>query len=169
MQPNISNDVIELRPLTTDDFTSLFTVASDCRIWAQHPSKNRYERVEFEKFYNEAIASKGALAVIDKSKNKIIGSSRFNNWDKEQSEIEIGWTFLAYEYWGGVWNKSLKTLMLEHAFKFVKQVYFLVDFKNYRSQRALEKIGARKTEDRKNEEGVMQQCYIIQRDSGKTL
>jgi RimJ/RimL family protein N-acetyltransferase len=169
MQPNLSNDLIELRPLTPDDFTRLFIVASDRRIWAQHPVKNRFERVEFEKFFNEAIASKGTLVIIDKSKGKIIGSSRYNNWDDEQSEIEIGWTFLAREYWGGQWNRGLKILMLEHAFKFVNQVYLLVDCENIRSQRALEKIGAEMTEDRKNAEGVLHRCYIIQKDSFESL
>jgi len=69
-------------------------------------------------------------------------SSRFNGYDQEKSEIEIGWTFLARSHWGGIYSREMKQLMLRHAFKFVNSVIFLVGPQNLRSQRALEKIGA---------------------------
>ena len=75
------------------------------------------------------------------SNGRIIGSSRYYGYDGERSEIEIGWTFLARAYWGGVYNRELKQLMLRHAFGFVDRVIFLVGPQNFRSQRAMEKIG----------------------------
>ena len=36
---------------------------------------------------------------------------------------------------------ELKRLMLDHAFKFVERVVFVIGVTNYRSQKALEKIG----------------------------
>src|SRR5438132_12819870 len=70
-----------------------------------------------------------------------MGSSRFHGYDKEKSEIEIGWTFLARSHWGGIYNREMKQLMLRHAFQFVNSDIFLVGPENLRSQRAMEKIG----------------------------
>jgi RimJ/RimL family protein N-acetyltransferase len=58
------------------------------------------------------------------------------------TQVEIGWTFLARSYWGGVYNGELKRLMVDHAFRFVSCVVFLVHPQNLRSQRAVEKLGA---------------------------
>jgi RimJ/RimL family protein N-acetyltransferase len=57
------------------------------------------------------------------------------------SEIEIGWSFLARSHWGGRYNREMKRLMLRHAFRFVSNVIFLVDHQNFRPQRAVESIG----------------------------
>ena len=42
-----------------------------------------------------------------------------------------------------MYNRELKRLMLEHAFRFVRSVVFLVGPGNLRSQRAMEKVGGR--------------------------
>ncbi len=55
--------------------------------------------------------------------------------------MEIGWTFLARDYWGGSYNFEIKQLMLDHAFLFVDTVVFWVGEDNMRSRRATEKIG----------------------------
>src|SRR5205807_7448323 len=57
-------------------------------------------------------------------------------------EVEVGWTFLEREFWDGTYNRELKQLMLEHAFRFVDRVLFVVGEQNLRSQKALAKIGA---------------------------
>ena len=73
---------------------------------------------------------------------QVIGGSRYHGYNAEVSEIEIGWTFLARAYWGGKYNGEMKELMLRHAFTFVDRVIFLIGAENYRSRRAVEKIGA---------------------------
>ena len=73
--------------------------------------------------------------------DRVIGSSRFHGYNPKEREIEIGWTFLARSHWGGVYNREMKWLMLRHAFKFVDSVIFLVGPQNFRSQKAMEKIG----------------------------
>jgi RimJ/RimL family protein N-acetyltransferase len=72
----------------------------------------------------------------------MIGSTRYHGYDPAASEVEIGWTFLARSRWGGRYNHEMKRLMLEHAFKYVDRVVFLIGPNNIRSQRAVEKIGA---------------------------
>jgi len=122
LQPKLKSDLLELRPLLSEDFDDLYTVTSDPLIWEQHPSKNRYERSVFEKFFLESLDSGGSLIVIDSNNNKVIGSSRYHGYNPEKDEVEIGWSFLARSYWGGVYNKEMKRLMLQHAFNYVNSV-----------------------------------------------
>jgi RimJ/RimL family protein N-acetyltransferase len=141
LQPHLVGDLLEVRPLRPEDWESLFAVASDPLIWEQHPASDRYKEEVFKEFFREALESGGALVIIDRKTQQIIGSSRYFGFDPEKREIEIGWTFLARSHWGGAYNGELKRLMLEHAFKFVESVLFLVGATNVRSQKAVEKIG----------------------------
>jgi RimJ/RimL family protein N-acetyltransferase len=95
-------------------------------------------------FFEGALESGGAFVIIDAQTQQIIGSTRFHGYDPEKSEIEIGWTFLARKYWGGRYNAEIKQLMLTHAFQYVESVVFFVGESNIRSQKATEKIGAKK-------------------------
>lgn len=141
LQPNLKGELIALRPLTSEDWDDLFSVASDPLIWEQHPESDRYKEDVFTVFFREAMASGGAFVIMDAKSQQIIGSTRFYGYDPEKSEIEIGWTFLARKYWGGRYNRELKQLMLDHAFKFVENVVLLVGENNIRSQKATEKVG----------------------------
>ena len=141
LQPKLKGEILELRPLLPEDFDALYRVASDPLIWEQHPVNNRHERKVFENFFSDALDSGGALIVIDLKNNNIIGSSRYHGYNPDKDEVEIGWTFLARAYWGGVYNKEMKKLMLGHAFKYVSSVIFLVGINNIRSQQAVLKIG----------------------------
>jgi len=141
LQPILKSEILELRPLQAGDFDALYAVASDPLLWEQHPNSDRYKLDVFRKFFEEALESGGALIVLDRQDDRVIGSSRFHCYDLVRSEIEIGWTFLARSHWGGVYNAELKRMMLAHAFKFVDHVIFFVGSTNLRSQRAMEKIG----------------------------
>jgi RimJ/RimL family protein N-acetyltransferase len=140
-QPTLKGQFVELRPLRAEDFHDLYAVAADPLIWEQHPVKDRYKEEVFRESFREALQSGGTLIVLDIGRGQVIGSSRYHGYDGEKSEIEIGWTFLARSYWGGVYNGEVKRLMLGHAFQFVNRVIFLVGLENLRSQRAVEKIG----------------------------
>ncbi len=142
LQPHLRGELIELRPLAPDDWDQLFAVASDSLIWEQHPENDRYKEDVFKVFFREALDSDGAFVVVEKKNRQIIGSTRFYGYDQAKSEIEIGWTFLARRYWGGQYNREMKELLLDHAFKFVENVVFYIGQKNFRSQKAMEKIGA---------------------------
>ncbi len=142
LQPHLRGELIELRPLAPDDWDQLFAVASDSLIWEQHPENDRYKEDVFKVFFREALDSDGAFVVVEKKNRQIIGSTRFYGYDQAKSEIEIGWTFLARRYWGRQYNREMKELLLDHAFKFVENVVFYVGQKNFRSQKAMEKIGA---------------------------
>ena len=143
LQPTLKGSLIKLRPLTEEDFDSLFAAARDPLIWEQHPENDRYQHEVFQRYFDGAIESKGAFAIIDRKTGRIIGSSRYCKLDEAAGEVEIGWTFLEREFWGGKYNGELKSLMIDHAFRFVDRVLFVVGENNVRSQKALEKIGAK--------------------------
>jgi N-acetyltransferase len=140
-QPVLTGTLVQLRPLGADDYDDLYRVAADPLIWEQHPASNRHEEATFQAFFREALASGGALIALDADTQQVIGSSRFHGYDATRNEVEIGWTFLARSHWGGRYNGEMKQLMLQHAFRFVSSVVFMVGPKNVRSQRAVEKIG----------------------------
>ena len=140
LQPVLVGELLALRPLRREDFGELYAVASDPLIWEQHPQHDRWQRPIFERFFEEAMASGGALLATDAADGRTIGSSRYHGYDEPASEVEIGWTFLARSYWGGRHNREMKRLMLDHAFRFVERVVFRIGPENLRSRRAIEKL-----------------------------
>ena len=161
LQPVLTGELLRLRPLRPEDWNDLYAVASDPLIWEQHPIKDRYKEAVFKEFFREAMESGGALIVLDSRNGQVIGSSRFHGYEEEKSEIEIGWTFLARSHWGGIYNREMKQLMLQHAFRFVKSVIFLVGPQNFRSQRALEKLGGVRAGSRSDGSGRDSVVYQI--------
>ena len=161
LQSVLRGELLVLRPLKPEDFDALYAVASDPLIWEQHPARDRYKEEVFSAFFSEALESGGAFAALDAKTGLIIGSSRFYGFDEARSEVEIGWTFLARSHWGGTYNGEMKQLMLEHAFKCVNRVVFLIGPHNLRSQRAVEKIGGIPAEPRLDRYGRERLVYEI--------
>jgi N-acetyltransferase len=166
LQPILKGELLELRPLRAEDFEQLYAVASDPLIWEQHPDSDRYQEGVFREFFRVAMASGGALVAIDLKDGRIIGSSRYHGYDEDKSEVEIGWTFLARSHWGGVYNGEMKRLMLEHAFRFVKSVIFVVGPTNWRSQKAVEKIGGVRVGTRQEPNGRERVIFRITAQRG---
>jgi RimJ/RimL family protein N-acetyltransferase len=164
LQPTLVGERLLLRPLAPDDREALHAAASDPLIWAQHPEPDRHERAVFQKYFDGALASGGAFAIVDRATGRVIGSSRYCNLDPAGREVEIGWTFLERAYWGGACNGELKRLMLDHAFRFVDRVVFVVGERNTRSRKALEKIGARVRDGAADASGRV--VYEILRSAG---
>ncbi len=140
-QPSIHNDLIRLEPLRAGDFEALYAVAADPLIWEQHPSKERYRREVFAGYFASGLASGGALRVIDNANGELIGSSRYYDLDAAERQVSVGYTFIARRCWALGYNRALKQLMLDHAFKFVDRVIFQVGRDNLRSRKAMEKLG----------------------------
>lgn len=140
-QPVLEGPRVRVRPIVEADWPALFDAASDPKIWEQHPASDRHTEGAFRQYFDGAIESGSAFTFVDRTKGTLIGSSRYHGLDPKHSEIEIGWTFLSRDYWGGSYNAEIKQLMLEHAFQFVDTVIFWVGMTNHRSRRAMEKIG----------------------------
>ena len=149
-QPVLEGERLLLRPLREADRDALYAVGGDPQVWAGHPVSSRWQAPMFAAFFDDLLASGGALAAVDKhagGAERIIGSSSYRPLASDPAAIEIGWTFLARSHWGGSYNAEMKRLMLVHAHKFVGRVVFRVGRDNLRSCRAMEKIGGVLTDE----------------------
>jgi len=141
-QPTLRGEHVQLRPIRADDLDALHAAAADPLVWEQHSERNRHERPVFERFFAGALECGGGLVALDAA-GHVIGSSRYYDWDPSDRSVVIGYTFLARSHWGTGTNREMKRLMLDHAFRWAKIAWFHVSPGNVRSQRALERIGAR--------------------------
>jgi len=139
-QPILEGERLLLRPLSEADWEAFYRAASDPLIWEQHPARDRWQAAECRAWFEGALAE-GALAVIDKENGELIGSSRFQTLDLGQEGAIIGSTFLIRSRWGGSANWDMKRLMLGHSLAAKPSAWFLVGEDNWRSRRAMEKIG----------------------------
>ena len=147
IQPILETENVKLVPLRTDDFEQLFTVASDPLVWEQHPNKDRYKREVFENFFQGAMESGGAFKIVKQNTGEVAGSTRFYDYNAEDNSIFIGYTFYGTKFWGSKLNPQVKKLMLDYIFQYVDKVNFHVGKDNIRSQKAMEKLGARKVDE----------------------
>ena len=144
LQSILHNELVTLIPLQKGDFDELYNIASDELLWEQHPNNDRFKKEVFEEFFNKAIESKGAFKIIDTVSNQIIGSTRFYNYNENLRTIVIGYTFIDRSLWGTNYNSTIKHLMMNYAFQFVENIHFHVGETNFRSQKAVEKLGGKK-------------------------
>ncbi|MDV7695439.1 GNAT family N-acetyltransferase [Chryseobacterium soli] len=144
IQPILENQEYQLIPLLQGDFESVYETASDPKVWEQHPNKDRYKREVFENFFKGAMESGGAFKIIEKSSGEVLGSTRFYNFDEQESSIFIGYTFYGTKSWGKGINPQVKKLMLDYIFQFVDKAHFHIGKENFRSQIALERLGGEK-------------------------
>ena len=101
VQTLLENEKYQLIPLQQGDFESLYEVASDPRVWEQHPNRDRYQRKVFENFFKGAIESRGAFKIVDRLTGEMLGSTRFYDYDEENNSIFIGYTFYGTKSCGG--------------------------------------------------------------------
>ena len=148
LQPtHLESHLIKIIPLQDHHFEELYAVASDELLWEQHPNKNRYKREVFQTFFEGAMQSKGAFLVQASQTLETIGSSRFYDYNEENDLILTGYTFIGRKFWGKDYNKELKKLMMDYAFQYVSKIIFHIGANNFRSQKAIEKLGAIKIDE----------------------
>lgn len=104
-------------------------------------------------------AEKGAdlpFAVIHLASGRIAGATRYLNILPKDHGLEIGGTWYGTEFQRTAVNTECKYLLLKHAFEMLKciRVQLKTDSRNVRSQKAMERIGAKK-------EGVLRNHMIL--------
>lgn len=159
LQPTLIGDSLILTPLQPADWPALAQAASDPLIWQLHPEPERYKPEVFRPVFDSGLASGGAFTIRDKQSGEMLGTTRYYEWvpplaggccgdrcatnsDCNGGSVAIGYTFLVRSRWGGATNTELKQLMLQHAFASVDTVWFHVGSENFRSQKAVQKLGA---------------------------
>jgi len=165
IQPTLENENVILHPLQDKDFDDLYAVASDPKIWEQHPNKDRCKIEVFKVFFDGAMQSKGAFKIVNKASGHVMGSTRFYDHNQEENSISIGYTFYGRDYWGKGFNHSVKSLMLDYIFQFVSKVHFHIGADNIRSQIAIARLGTTKIDEQEiayfGEEPKMNYIYCL--------
>ena len=97
---------------------------------------------------NEGMAAGHMLpwAVRDAASGDVVGSTRYHDIVPAVDRVEIGYTFYAQRWQRSHVNSACKLLLLTHAFETVgcEVVGLRTDNFNFRSQRAIEALGARR-------------------------
>jgi len=85
-------------------------------------------------------------AVRELTTNAVIGSTRYHDMVPAIDRVEIGWTFYAATWQRSHVNTVCKLILLEHAFDALgcKVVGLRTDNFNFKSQKAIEALGAKK-------------------------
>jgi N-acetyltransferase len=141
LQPTLRGARLTLRPLAVADREPLWQAARDPLIWEVHPDPTRCTQPGFGRYFAGLLEGGGSLAVIDNPTGRIVGATRYYDWEPAKRELAIGYTFLTREFWGGGANLEMKRLLIEHAASYADVIWFHVGKANLRSRRAMEKIG----------------------------
>ena len=88
LQPHLTGERLELRPLEPGDYAALYAAASDPLIWEQHPEPDRWREDVFRAYFDGGLASGGALVVLDRANGRIVGSSRYAHLTLDGAEVE---------------------------------------------------------------------------------
>jgi RimJ/RimL family protein N-acetyltransferase len=138
-----------LEPLRREHATELFPVAHDEDIWKLMLVPMPREVAELERWIVSALeeqilGNQVAFLTRRTSDGAVIGSTRFLHIDRGNKTAEIGWTFLGREARRTVANTEAKFLQLRHLFEDLgaHRVWLQTDKLNERSQRAMERLGA---------------------------
>jgi RimJ/RimL family protein N-acetyltransferase len=141
---------VRLEPLAREHHDGLLAAASDGRLWELwFTSVPEPEQVHA--YISGALAGQQAgsmlpWAVRELKSGAIVGSTRYHDIVAAADRVEIGWTWYAKRVQRSHVNTACKLLLFAHAFEALgcKVVGLRTDNFNFRSQRAIEALGAKK-------------------------
>ncbi|MEZ5607410.1 MAG: GNAT family protein [Burkholderiaceae bacterium] len=151
VQPVILRDRgIRLEPLALGHEDGLRTAAADGELW-QIRVTSVPEPAQTRAYIETALqmreqGSRFAFAVIDEAGERVLGSTSFHDIMPAVQRVEIGYTWYAQSVQRSHVNTTAKLLMMGHAFDTLgcQVVGWRTDNYNFASQRAIERLGARK-------------------------
>jgi RimJ/RimL family protein N-acetyltransferase len=141
---------MRLEPLTLDHTDGLAAAAADGKLWelwfTSVPGPGQAQSYIATALEGQRAGHMLAWAVRELGSGVIIGTTRYHDIVAAIDRVEIGYT-----YYGASWQRShvntvCKLLLLEHAFDGLgcKVVGLRTDNFNFKSQRAIEGLGAKK-------------------------
>ena len=141
---------VRLEPLTPQHEKGLSAAASDGQLWELFfTSVPEPDKVQAYVAAALAGQEKGEMlpwAVRDLKTDTIVGSTRYHDILPASDRVEIGYTWYAQRVQRSHVNTACKLLLFTYAFETVKckVVGLRTDNFNFRSQRAIEALGAKK-------------------------
>jgi RimJ/RimL family protein N-acetyltransferase len=155
---------VRLVPLTLEHVPALWEAADDPEIWRWTLNRPASE-ADMRKYVEAALATRAAggslpFATTEAATGRVIGSTRYHNWEPPHPRVEIGYTWIARPWQRTPVNTEAKYLMLRHAFETLglARVELRTDAQNARSRAAIARIGG-------VEEGILRRHMLT--DSGR--
>ncbi|MDP3425398.1 MAG: GNAT family N-acetyltransferase [Burkholderiaceae bacterium] len=141
---------VTLRPLTLDDEAGLQAAAADGQLWKLRITSVP-EPEHTRQYIADALATREAgnrfpFAVTDSATGQVLGCTSYHDIVPAVKRVEIGWTWYAKRVQRTRVNTVAKLLLLTHAFETLgcHVVGWRTDNFNFASQRAIERLGAKK-------------------------
>ena len=144
----LENERVILRPLVAEDFSTLEEFSlNEPTLW-NYSLQPANGSENLKKYMNMALLAREnkdsyPFIVFDKLLDAYAGSTRFYDFQKVHSTIQLGYTWYGEKFWGTGLNKNCKFLMLDFAFSGLglKRVEFRADARNDRSLAAMKSLG----------------------------
>ena len=155
----LQNEKILLLPFENSRNQELKNIIFEDDIWKYMGLYIRTD-LDFENYLKKTIRDKKngicyPFLIIDKQSNKVVGSTRYGYLNTASQKCEIGWTWYGKDFQGTGINKACKFELLKFGFETIgfRRIQFSADQENIRSQKAIEKLGAKK-------EGTFRNNYV---------
>ena len=146
----LERDGLRLEPLAAAHYEGLAAAVSDGRLWelwfTATPEPHLTPKYIEDALQGQAEGHMLPWAVRDLASGAIIGSTRFHDIVARLDRVEIGYTWYGASWQRSRVNTTCKLMLLAHAFETLacEVVALRTDNFNFRSQRAIEALGAKK-------------------------
>jgi len=141
---------VRLEPLGLHHEDGLKAAAADGELWTLRITSVP-EPAHTRRYIEDALAARDAgqrfhFAVVDEASQQVVGCTSFHDIVPAVRRVEIGWTWYARRVQRTHVNTTAKLLLLIHAFEVLNchVVGWRTDNFNFASQRAIERLGAKK-------------------------
>ncbi len=157
----LTGRVVRLEPLSETHIPDLCRVGLDERIWrfmryGMLLTEEQMRTWVLSILEKQAQGNDLPFAVIHLESGRAVGATRYLNIQLDQRNLEIGGTWYGVDYQRTMVNTESKYLLLKHAFEDmgIIRVQIKTDLRNLASQRAIERLGAKK-------EGLLRKHMIL--------
>lgn len=146
----LSSAAVRLEPLTTEHTAALETAARDGELWnlrvTSVPAPGETAAYVAAALHGCEDGHMLPFVVVDVASGRVIGSTRYHDVVPAVERLEIGYTWYGRSWQRTHVNTTCKLLLMTHAFETLgaQLVGWRTDNYNFASQRAIERLGARK-------------------------
>ncbi|MGI6456333.1 MAG: GNAT family N-acetyltransferase [bacterium] len=144
----LAGQLVRLEPLKMEHAEELYRAGQDDEIWRYMPCPRQQETGETavwiqQALQEQALGTQVPFVIINQMDNKMIGSTRYLDIQRQDSNLEIGWTWIGKPWQRTGVNTECKYLLLSHAFEELGAVraQLKTDGRNIQSQKAMERLG----------------------------
>lgn len=141
---------VRLEPMTLAHEAGLREAAADGELWnirvTSVPEPEKTQEYIEEALKHKAKGYREPFVVMDEATGSLIGSTSYHDIIPAIKRVEIGYTWYAKRYQRTHVNTACKLMLMTHAFETLQcaVVGWRTDIFNFASQRAIERLGARR-------------------------